>query len=56
MHTVSSGMDLLTITTLNRFNRLSIFPLIVFEKELPVLFDKGFDDRKLINLKFLILR
>ena len=48
--------DGLTITTLNRFNRLSILPLIVFEKELPILFDEGFDDRKLVNLEFLILR
>lgn len=42
------------IATLNRFDRFAILPLIVFEKELPVLFDKGFNDRKLINLKFLI--
>ena len=48
--------DGLTITTLNRFDRLSILPLIVFEKELPILFDEGFDDRKLVNLEFLILR
>ena len=43
------------ITALNRFNRLSVLPLIIFEKELPILFDEGFDDRKLINLEFLIL-
>ena len=43
------------IATLDRLNRFLIFPVIVFEKELPVLFDKGFDDGKLINLKFLIL-
>ena len=47
--------DGLTITTLNRFNRLSILPLIEFEKELPILFVEGFDDRKLVNLEFLIL-
>ena len=44
-----------TITTLNWFYRFSVFPLVVFQKKLPVLFDKGFDNRKLINLKFLIL-
>ena len=46
---VSSGM------ALDWFNRLTVFPLVVFKKKLPVLFDKGFDDRKLINLEFLIL-
>ena len=45
-----------SITTLNRFDRFSVFPKIVFEKELPVLLDKSFNDRKLINLKFLICR
>ena len=44
-----------TITTLNRFNRLAILPLIVFQKELPVQLDKWFDNRKFINLKFLVL-
>ena len=44
-----------TITTLNWFYRFSVFSLVVFQKKLPVLFDKGFDNRKLINLKFLIL-
>ena len=44
-----------TVTALNRFYRFTILPLIVFKKELPVLFDKGLDDRKLVNLKFLIL-
>lgn len=41
-----------TITALNWFDRLAIFPLVVFKKKLPVLFDKGFDDRKLIDLNF----
>lgn len=45
-----------TIATLNGFDRLAVLPLIVFEKELPVLFDTGFDDREIINFKFLILR
>jgi len=43
-----------TITALNWFDRLAIFPVIVFKEELPVLFDKGFDDRELINLEFLV--
>lgn len=43
-----------TIAALNRFDRLTVFPLVVFKKELPVLFDKGFDDRKRIDFKFLI--
>ena len=43
------------VTTLNWSHRFTILPLIVFKKELPVLFDKGFDNGKLIDLKFLIL-
>ena len=43
------------IATLNGFEGLTILPLIVFEKKLIVLFDKGFDDRKLIHFKFLVL-
>lgn len=31
-----------------------VLPLIVFKTKLPVLLDKGFDDRKHINFKFLI--
>ena len=31
-----------------------VFPLIVFQKELPVLFVECFDDRELVNLKFLV--
>ena len=34
----------------------TILPLIVFEKELPVLFDKGFDDREFIHFEFWVLR
>ena len=44
-----------TIAALNRFKWFAILSLIVFGKKLPVLFDKGFDDRKFINLEFLIL-
>ena len=40
---------------MNRFERLAILPLIAFEKKLPVLFDKGFDDREFIHFKFLVL-
>ena len=47
--------DGFTIPTLDRSESFSVFPLIVFEKELPVLFDKCFDNRELINLKLLIL-
>ena len=46
----------LSIATLNRFNGFTILPLIVFEKKQVVLFDKVLDDRKFINLKFLIFR
>lgn len=35
--------------------RFAILLLRVLKKEFPVLFDKGFDNRKLINLKLLIL-
>ena len=44
-----------TIAPLNRFERFGILPLIVLEKKLPVLFDKGFDDREFIHFKFLVL-
>lgn len=44
-----------TISALNWFNWFAILPLIVLEKELPILFDKGFDDWKLVNFTFLIL-
>lgn len=33
-----------TIPALDRSERLLVFPLVVFQKKLPVLFDKGFDD------------
>lgn len=44
-----------TIPALNWFDRFAIFSQIVFEEELPVLFDKSFHDRKLVDLEFLIL-
>jgi len=43
-----------TITAFYRFDRPAIFPLIVFKKELPVLFDKSFNDREPVYLEFLI--
>ena len=47
--------DRLTVSSLNGLQRLTIAPKIVFQKELPVLFKKGFNARKLVNLKLLIL-
>ena len=44
------------ITSLDGLNGFTILPEIVFEEELPVLFDEGFDDRELVDLEFLILR
>ena len=43
------------VSALNRFDRFLIFPKIVFQKELPILFNEGIDDRKLIRSKLLIL-
>ena len=40
---------------MNRLEWFTILPVIVFEKELPVLLDKGFDDREFIHFKFLVL-
>lgn len=40
----------------HRFERFAILPLIVFEKELPVLSDKGFDNGELVHFKLLIFR
>ena len=43
------------VATLNRLNWFAVFPVIVFQKELPVLFDKRFYNRELVNLKLLVL-
>ena len=43
------------VTTLNRLNWFAVFPVIVFQKELLVLFDKRFYNRELVNLKLLVL-
>ena len=48
--------DRSAITPLDGFDGSAILPEIVFEKELPVLFDEGFDDRELVDPEFLILR
>ena len=48
--------DGLAIATLNRLDRLAILPLIVFKKELPVLFYESFNDREMVDFEFLILR
>ena len=42
------------VAALDRLYRFAIFPQIVFEKELPVLFHKGFDDGQLIHFEFLV--
>lgn len=46
--------DGFSVPALNGLQGLMIFPLIVFKEELPVLFDKGFNDRKFIYFEFLI--
>ena len=46
--------DGFAVTSLNGFDRLTILPQIVFKKELPVLFDKSFENRKFIHFEFLI--
>ena len=48
--------DSFSVSALNRFYCFSVLPFIVFEKELPVLFDKRFHDRKLIDFKSLVFR
>ncbi len=48
--------DGFAIPALNRLHRLAIFPLVVFEEKLPVLFDKGFDNGKCIRLELLVFR
>lgn len=41
-------------SSLNRSDRFVVFPLIVFEKELPVLSEESLDDRKPVHFEFLI--
>lgn len=44
-----------TIPALNRFYGFTVLPVVVLEEKLPILFDKGLDQRELVNLEFLIL-
>ena len=43
------------ISTLHRFYGFTILPLVVFEKELPVLFDEWFYDWELVYFELLVL-
>lgn len=52
--TYSIFRNTFSISALYRLQRLVIFPLIVFKEKLPILFDKSFDNRKLIHFEFLI--
>ena len=45
-----------TIAALNGFESFTVLPPVVFEKELPVLLNKGSNDRELIDFEFLIFR
>ena len=44
------------ITSLDGFHGSAILPEIVFEEELPVLFNEGFDNREFVDFEFLVLR
>lgn len=46
----------LTFLSFYRFHGFAITEQVVFVPESPVLFDEGFDDRKLISEEFLVLR
>ena len=52
--TYSIFWNTFSISVLYWFQRLVIFPLIVFKEKLPILFDKSFDNRKFIHFEFLI--
>jgi hypothetical protein len=41
--------------SLDGFCWFAIFPEIVLKKELPVLFDEGYDDRQAVSSEFLVL-
>ena len=45
-----------TFLSFYRFHGFAITEQVVFVPESPVLFDEGFDDRKLISEEFLVLR
>lgn len=44
------------IAPLDRSEGFAIFPEVVFQKELPVLFDEGLDDREAVSGKLLVFR
>ena len=46
----------LPIASLDRLNCFTIFPEIVFKKELPVLLNEGLDNRETVSGKFLVIR
>lgn len=46
----------LPIASLDRLNCFTIFPEIVFKKELPVLLNEGLDNRETVGGKFLVFR
>lgn len=48
--------DGFAVTALNRFDRLTVFPLVVFKKELPVLPDERLDDGQSVDGEFLEFR
>ena len=56
MQTLIPKSTLLTFLSFYRFHGFAITEQVVFVPESPVLFDEGFDDRKLISEEFLVLR
>lgn len=46
--------DVFPIAALDRFHSLAVFPLVVFQEELPVLSDERFDDGHPVNGRFLV--
>ena len=48
--------DGFSIAALNRFDRFAVFPEIVLQKELPILFEERFDEREAVGGELLVLR
>ena len=44
------------IAPLDRPDGFAIFPEVVFQEELPVLFEEGLDDREAVSVEFLVFR
>ena len=44
------------VTALDRSEGFAILPAVVFQEELPVLFDEGFDNREAVSGKLLVFR